>query len=671
MNIKITHSWLLEYIDTDATPEEIQKYLSLCGPSVERIEKYEDEIVYDIEITSNRIDMASVLGIAQEAVAILPMFGKKAVFKKHPLTKNTFSTIQTKSDLELQVLIEKPELCPRFTAIVLDNIHTTDSPAYIQKRLSAIGIKVINNVIDISNYLMVELGQPSHVFNYDAIGQHTMKMRESRNGEKLMTLDEKEIVLPGGDIIIEDGDGKLIDLCGIMGGYSSRFVPDAKRIVFFTQNYDKVRIRRTTMKTGQRTVAASYFEKGIDSERAQTALVAGVELLIQYAKAIPASVVYDIYPAPYTSRALSFSLQEMNSKIGVTIPRQKIMDILTALDFKPREEGENVLVQIPSYRANDMSIVEDIVEEVARIYGYFAIPSVLQPMKYVSQPLETEQLFSYQKTIKTYLKHLGMNEVMNYSACSPNLLKAFALDENRHLHITNSISEDIKFLRMSLIPSLVQNIKQNEGFYNEIRIFEIAKTYIPTDKLPEEKFKIGIAVNTSYEDLKGIIDGLCSELNIETIQFEKGNNQFFVEGAQGTVLKGKTNIGAYGQIRPEFVQGMNLKSATFAAEIDFSLLISEARLMPMYKAFSQYATITLDLTTAHTKPFAEMKRLALQSAKHLVSVSAKDTYKDTLTLRFVFTDPSRNLTEKEALAELEEIKKIYEDTVGDFSEKLQ
>jgi len=228
MNIKITFNWLLEYLDTDATPNELQKYLSLCGPSIESVTKVGNDYVFDIEITSNRIDTASVIGIAQEAQAILPMFGKKAVLKLNPLLNLKLNQIKSGSGFDLKVEIRNPDLVSRFTAIVFDGIVIGESPDYIKERLKLAGVKIINNVVDISNYLMLTLGQPIHMFDYDKISNHTMIVRASKKGEKLTTLDELEMTLPGGDIVIEDGGGRLIDLAGIMGGRNSAVEADRR-----------------------------------------------------------------------------------------------------------------------------------------------------------------------------------------------------------------------------------------------------------------------------------------------------------------------------------------------------------------------------------------------------------------------------------------------------------
>ncbi len=213
MNIRITYNWLLDYLDTNADPYEIQKYLSLCGPSIERVEKVDDDYVFDIEITSNRVDSASVFGIALEAQAILPQFGKKAILRENPLKKYRFDLLPSNQAVApLKINITDAVLCPRFTTIVLD-VQVKDSPDLIKKRLQLCNIKSINNVIDISNYLMLSLGQPTHVFDYDKIEKQTMILRRSRKGEQIITLDKKLIVLPGDDIVIEDGARRLIDLC--------------------------------------------------------------------------------------------------------------------------------------------------------------------------------------------------------------------------------------------------------------------------------------------------------------------------------------------------------------------------------------------------------------------------------------------------------------------------
>ncbi|MEK7633971.1 MAG: phenylalanine--tRNA ligase subunit beta [Patescibacteria group bacterium] len=645
MNIKITYDWLLEYLDTDATPDQIREYLSLCGPSIESVTKIGGDQVFDIEVISNRIDYASVLGVAQEALAILPMFGKKAIFKINPTKEYNFKKYYLTHDRgidnkKLNVIIKNKSLCQRFTAVVIENILISQSPNFIKERLIACGIKSINNVVDVSNYLMLALGQPVHVFDYDQIKGQTMIMRESKNGEKIITLDEKEVTLPGGDIVIEDGSGRLIDLCGIMGGLNSAISEKTKNIVLFVQTYDKVRIRKTTMTTGIRTVAATFFEKGLNPEKVEPTIVYGVELLEKYAGGKIGSKLYDIYSNPNKKKLLVMGYELFGKKIGVKIPEKTIDLILGNLGFGinhlNNDRAKMVKITIPSWRVNDIDIPEDIIEEVARVYGYHNIPSALQPIVYVDQPKEMEDIFVFQNKIKLFLKHLGLNEVINYSMISKSMIQDSGLKIEDHLRLSNSISEDIEYLRVSLLPSLKKNIKENQGKKDVLRLFEIAKVYIkdgpfismddpvinkvrPCISLPQEIYRLGIAVNTEYSDSKGLIEAVYRELNIDKLSV------------------------------PEIIE----KNGIFMTEIDLQSLIDNCQLVPKYVPLHPYAVIKLDKTfeISTTTTYAVVRIKAFQS-KLLQKIEVVSVFENKFSLRFYYSSPERNITEDEAKKEL-------------------
>ena len=634
MNIKITYNWLLDYLDTDATPDEMQKYLSLSGPSIERVQKVEDDYVFDVEITSNRIDTASVIGIAQEAQAILPMFGKVAKLKKNPLAECKFKNIvganfnspdkRAIQESPLQVKIIDPNLVSRFTAIIFDQIVIKESPNFIKERLTSVGIKVINNVVDISNYLMITLGQPIHMFDYDKIKDKLMIVRESKKGEKLITLDEKEITLPGGDVVIEDGSGNLIDLCGIMGGLNSAITPETKRVLLFVQTYNKSKIRKTTMITGQRTIAATFFEKGLDEERVEATTVTAVQLIEKYCAGKIASKRQDIFPTPYKGKIIKIKKDKFEKLIGVKIELKIVKQILSNLGFLVKEKNDKFFVTIPSHRKYDVVIEEDLIEEVARIYGYHNIPSVLQPIVYVDQPKEMEDIFIFQNKIKLLLKHLGLNEVINYSMVSENQLVDFELDPKIHLRLSNTLSKDIEYLRTCLTVSLYKNIIDNTGKKDILRLFEIGKTYQQqTGELPKEIYKIGIATNTDYFDLKGIIEAIYKELNINELDV------------------------------PEIVK----KNDVFMVEIDFKKLVESYRPIPKYQPINPYAVIKLD-KTFEIQPqttYAVVRQKAFQS-KLLQKIEVVTLYKNKLTLRFYYSSPERNITEEEAKTELYKVR---------------
>lgn len=618
MNIKITHSWLLEYLNTDATPEEIRKYLSLSGPSIESVTKKGEDYIYNIEIISNRIDTASVLGIAQEATAILPMFGKSAKLKFDPLKKYKFDQYQ--GDLDLKVKIASPNLCPRFTAIILDGIKIKPSPDFIRNRVIASGIKSINNVVDISNYLMLTLGQPVHTFDYDQIKEGEMFMREAKKGEKIVTLDGKEVVLPGGDIVVEDGSGRLIDLCGIMGGANSAISEKTKRVLLFVQTYNKEKIRKTTMTTGVRTEAATFFEKGLDEERVESTTVLGIELLQKYAGGKIDSKLYDIYEKPYIAKKVEIADYKFEKSIGIKIDKKIIVRILNNLGFGVEEKKDSLLTTVPSYRKYDISIAEDLVEEVSRVYGYHKLPNDLPPSAYIKQPEEFEKLFSITSKIKYFLKHLGLNEVINYSMISKKMLEEWKLNTKEHLRLSNTISEEIEYMRSSLLPSLSKNLADNAGKRNVLKFFEIGKVYLPKKgDLPLEIYRLGLAVNTSYFDLKGIVEAVMREFNIkEKIDYK-----------------------------------VKEKNHAFLCEIDFNMLIDNARLLPDYEPINPYSVIKLDKTFAisNTRTYKTLHEAAFKS-KLLKRIEVVSLYKNKLSLRFYYSSTEKNITEEEALREL-------------------
>ncbi|EKD94068.1 MAG: Phenylalanyl-tRNA synthetase, beta subunit, partial [uncultured bacterium] len=257
MDIKIPHSLLLNYLDTKATPAEIAKALTLCGPSVDRLTKVGDDVIYETEIITNRIDSVSAFGLAREAAAILPQFGHQAKLINNPYEEKHLSVgVEHDQPLPLNIQILDQSLVHRFSALVLDNLNVKPSPNLLQHQLESAGIRSLNNLVDITNYLTLSLGQPVHIFDYDKLSEHLLKLRSSKKGETVTTLDHKTHLLRGGDIVIEDGSGKIIDLCGIMGGLFSEIDEHTKRAVLFVQTYDSKKIRSTSLYTQERTLAA-------------------------------------------------------------------------------------------------------------------------------------------------------------------------------------------------------------------------------------------------------------------------------------------------------------------------------------------------------------------------------------------------------------------------------
>ena len=658
MNIKITYSWLLEYLETDADPYELQKYLSLCGPSIETVEKVDGDYVFDIEITSNRIDMASVYGIAQEAAAILPQFGKKAKLIKHNFIKPQAPT----KDLSINIT-DSYHLTNRVLAVVLDNVIIGKSPEYIQKRLKLAGIRTLNNVVDVTNYIMLELGHPTHIFDYDRIAKQKLIFRESKKGEKIISLEDKTYTLYGGDSIIEDGDGRIIDLPGIIGTSNSIVVDSTKRLLFFIDNNDPVQMRKTSMNLGIRTVAATYNEKSPDPERAFDSLLLGIELLQKNSGAKVASSVIDIYPQKKLEKHVRVYLKDIQRIIGVSIEETPIISILEKLGFGVNRsendelaypDGVSFDILVPSFRYNDVSIKEDIIEEVSRVYGYHNLPSKMAPLVYIKQPKDIENLFKVQTKSKYYLKHIGLHEYLNYSMISGDLIDKLRLVRKDYLRIKNSISSEIEYMRNSLIPSLIKNIKENSGKKDKLEIFELAKTYTrKDDQLPDEKYYLGFATNSNFADLKGVIDSLFYELNITDYDYENNNHSILNNSAKIKIHAHE--IGVIGSLKQELKIAIDVPNDIFVAELDFETIANQYKVMGSYKKISPYAVIKLDSTIMSPLSFSQIKTIAKLSSSYLQNIELLDQYEGNITIRLHFTSYTENLTENTAKNELASI----------------
>ncbi len=654
MNIKITHNWLLEYLDTKATPDEIQKYLSLCGPSVERVEKMGDDYVYEIEITSNRIDTASVVGIAREAYAILNRFGIEAnlrpVQAPPPKTDDNHLPLEIRDDKRLET---------RVVSAVMDNIQIKQSPSYIKKRLEAIGIRSLNNIIDITNYVMVELGHPTHVMDYDRIKTGKLIFRRAIKGETLTTLDGKNHILNEKDIVVDDGSGRIVDLPGIMGTENSVVNDSTKRTVIFIESNKPQTTRQTSMRLGIRTMAATYEEKDVDPELSRIALYRVIQLFQEIAGARLAGQPIDIYHEPVKPKSLSITVTDVERLIGVEIPKKDIIDILVNLEFVLQQDKDDTLTfLIPSYRMHEVTIKEDLIEEIARIYGYFRLPNNLQPMVYVKQPKELENLFLYESKIKYFLKHLGLREVVNYSMVSEEMINDNGLAGITHLRLKNTISEQIEYMRLSLLPSLIKNIKDNEGKESELKFFEIGKTYEPVkDNLPAEEYHLAVATNTDFSDMKGIVDALLKELNIENYNIIPATiDHNILEKGWGVIRKNNESIAEFGRLKISHQNADKIENGVFLADFNMKSLISNAKQFPKYKAINPYAVVKLDLTIEENKPYAEIKVVAFKESKLLIDIDFVGKYENKITLRFYFSAPDRNITEEEAKKELEKIK---------------
>lgn len=630
MDIKILDSWLRDYLETKAKPAEIAKYLSLCGPSIERIEKLGEDSLYDIEVTTNRIDTASIYGIAREAASILPRFGIKANLKHIKSEDKNYVFKRKVNYLEANI---DEKLCPRFTAVLIKNIEIAESPKVIKDRLESAGVRPINNVIDISNYLMLELGQPMHTFDYDKMEGSKMILRESKKGEEIQTLDDKVFKLPGGDIVIEDGSGRLIDLAGIMGGKLSAVTTDTKNVLLFVQTYDSFKIRKTSMALAQRTMAATMFEKGLDAELVGIATLSAIDMFKKLTNGTPVTEILNIYAKPYKTLSTKLSMDFIKQRLGVEISKSDITKYLSSLEFDCTWSGNLLTVKIPSFRAGDVKNEEDVLEEIARIYGYHNLPSKIMETEIPDRPRNTR--FEFETKLRSIMSGFGGTEVYTLS-----LVPKKYVDE-KALKLRNALGLDTEYLRTSLMPSLIVAAKGNVGLFDKFHIFEIANVYIPkSNDLPNEKGTLaGVFSGYSYREAKGIVEGFIKRLNF-VATFKSEESKGFGANKCAYIHVGKTFVGKIGYAENEKL---------IYYEFNLDDLISVVPLVTRFKEISKFPSQVEDLTVFlpdHTR-IGDVIGSILNVNSHIKEVTYVGEFNSNHTFHIKYHNPAKTLTDQE------------------------
>jgi phenylalanyl-tRNA synthetase beta chain len=628
MDIIISNNWLKDYLKTTASPKAIAQNLSLSGPSVDKIEKKGNDFLYHIEITTNRVDTASIYGVAREAAAILPRFNMQAKFL--PLrtkSKQSFSRKVKYLDVKIDA-----KLCPRFAAVLIKDIKIKPSPGHIKKRLMAVGVRPINNIVDISNYIMHEIGQPVHTFDYDKIRGSKMILRASKKGEKLTTLDGKTHKLPGGDIVIEDGDGRLIDLAGIMGGQNSAVDSKTKNVLLFVQTYNPINIRKTYMSLAQRTEAAVLFEKGLDTELVSLGIKRGIDLFTELTGGKPENKILDVYPKPYKARKVTATLAFIEEGLGIELSKSEITKYLSLLGFETSWKGNTLETLVPSFRARDIFLAEDLLEEIARLYGYHNLPSTLMtgaiPDSLPNAP------FRFEDNIKNLLSGWGGIETYTLSMVPENSVEKGALK------LRNPLGKGSSFMRTSLMPSLIKVVKTNTGEKEPFHLFEIANVYLPRkNMLPNEKMMLaGIFANTSYRKAKGIIEALLGKLNAK-VRFVAEDGKGFSASKRNTIKSNNIKIGQLGILEEGYVY----------YDFDISLLKDISQAIAPYTQIPKYPAQIEDMTLIlppKTK-VGDVVTFVKSSHKNLVKVELVNIYKDTHTFRFWYQHPEKTLNNKD------------------------
>lgn len=672
MNISIPHQWLLDHLKTKAKTQEIQKYLSLSGPSVEKIDEIEGDSVYDIEITTNRVDALSVRGVAREASVILNRYDLPSKLKPLKLKENLKPISQS---LPLPVINNDPELCQRIVCVVLSNVKQKPTPKWMAKRLTQSGFQIHHSLIDITNYVTHDLGHPCHAFDYDKIMElgGVINVTEAKPGRPFTTLDGIERETVGGEIVLTNEIGTIIDLPAIMGTANSAVNDQTKNVLFWIEDLDAQKVRQASLNHAIRTNAAQLNEKNVDPYLAKDALISGVELYQKITGAKIASEIFDEFPTPRKIPSFKTSGKMIKNYLDVDLSPSEVKQILTDLEceveIEPNEEqnlNQAIFnIQPPTFRP-DLQIPVDAIEEIARIYGYHNLPSKLMAG---DLPLNTpdDTTFALENRIRSFLSHRGWQEIYSLSLVSEELANQSGFAFEDHLQLNNPLLTDNQFLRRSLIPSLQEAITTNLQT-KDLSVFELATVYEPQENdLPKQSIKLGMVSTDNYRQVRGDLEALLKQFYIDKIEitpFEKKDLK------NSDFIKQSGEINLFENEKPKSIGQINiLHNNNIAIEIDCQELLTFSKKYPNYQPRWKTSPIIEELTfvlSPQTK-VGEVIKLIQQTDPLITEVTLVDIYQQNFTFQINYQHPENNLASEE-LQPLR--KKVIDKVEAEFQAKL-
>jgi len=628
-----------------------------------------DDVIFEVDILPNRAhDCLCHLGVAREVAAITGESIKYPVLSIKQELKKDF----------LNIKIEDENICNRYSAVVVKNIEIKESPVWLKNKLENCGMRSINNVVDITNYVMLMLGQPMHAFDADKLSRKII-VRKVKKGEKILALDDETYELNKNDLVIAD-EKKAIAIAGVMGGMETAVDEKTKNIIFEAANFDGTNIRKTAQRLKLSSESSYRFERKIDPEMTIQAIMKAVEMVRDLAGGKIEEKITDIYPNPVVQKELEFKFERIENLLGVDVSKKEVMRILESLDFEVVADGEILKVKVPTYRI-DIERVNDIIEEVSRIYGYKNIPEVAPEIEMIS--VAPDKILLLERDLRIISEGLGFCEIYNYSFVSEKDVNDLGLKIEDHLELQNPLSEEHKFMRMSVLSYFLKNVEKNLKYKDDFALFELGRVYLKNDnnKLPEEKrIFAGVMVDknakdTLFYELKGRIEVLMSKLGIGELSFQeiKSAESFWHKGRSAEIIYQNKTIGKIGEIHPNV-------SSTFGIETRVSYFeIYEEELLEFYskeknfQKINKFPLIELDLSVVFDEDvkWGDIKKAIFSVDDKLIKgVEPFDIYrgktlgdnKKSVAFRISYQAKDRTLKD-------EEVGVVQESVVGEL-EKL-
>jgi phenylalanyl-tRNA synthetase beta chain len=581
--MKFSFNWLQSFFNKKLpNPERLAEVLTLHSFEVEGIERLGKDFILDIDVLPNRTDCYSHFGIAREISAIL---GFKLKEEKWQLKED--KNLKIENFVSIKVISG----CKRYSARLIFDVKVGESPDWVKERLESCGIKPINNVVDIANFVMLELGQPLHAFDFEKIEKRKIIVRFAKKGEKILTLDDEEYNL-GKEILVIADSKKPIAIAGIKGGKETGISEKTKIILLESANFDPVAIRRGSIKLDLKTDASMRFSHGLDPNLTEIAVNRAAYLISKICGGKVAKGILDYYPEKVLPKKIKLEIEKVESLLGIKIPKEKILKILKNLGFKINQK---LIVEVPTFR-RDVSIQEDLIEEIGRIYGYDRIENKF-PVSALVPSKKNPEIF-WENFVKDVLVSLGFTEVYNYSFLSKEDIENFGFEEV--IEIENPASAFYQFLRPSLIPGLIKDVQKNQNEFKEIKIFEIGKIF---KNKKEKKALAGLITGERFFELKGIIDTLLKRMGISNFYFdfqepspEESKISIWQIKKSAEIKIDGEEVGFLGEISKKILEKYKIKDKIVAFDIDFEKLANLATEEHEYEPFSIYPAIVRDIS---------------------------------------------------------------------------
>jgi phenylalanyl-tRNA synthetase beta chain len=636
-----------------------------------------DDIIYDIDNKSltNRPDLWGHYGIAREVAALYD----------RSLADYNLDKFTVNKEVDLKVVVEDKKLCPRYLGVVLKNVKIGPSPEWLTTYLQAIGQKSINNIVDITNYLMYELGQPLHAFSADTVKDYEIIVRRAHNKEKLVTLDEEERELTENDLVIADKD-KAVALAGIMGNLNSGINENTSTVIIESANFDPVAVRRTSSRLGLRSEASMRFEKSLDPNMAETAIRRAINLIQKMMpQAEVVSNLVDQSSFKLDEGPIDLTWEFIAKRIGEEINQKTIITNLKNLGFKVKDSREGIKVYVPSWRATkDVSIREDIIEEITRIYGYDNLKPVMPAMR--SEYGEQNELRKFERELKQIMAlKLGCNEVYNYSFVDNRLLEKINQPVD-HMELANPWDENLNLMRKNLVPNLLQNVVDNLRFENELKIFEVGKVFQKNEPglpvKPEAKqvlpaqplfagsvFVSNFSPEQNFSVAKGQLETLAEKLNFKLKLQELKTACSYCHPQQSLQIQvGKEVVGYIANLHPQAAKNLDLSKTVSVWEINLEKIFANLNPINKFQALAKFPSIEIDLSIVvvdETEWQSIESIVAAINPKLIQKIELLDIFKGdkievgnkSVTLRITYSAKDRTL-------EMDEVNKLQDEVVS-------